>query len=86
VLGKASGLGKEVHKVALGESSNPLPEAAFTALAVGGSEVGLATVLRFNNPNNTRVRVRVPNSATPKPALRAALSTLTNVANNIGSK
>lgn len=54
-------------------------------LEVEGSG-GLVMVLRFNSPNNnTKVRPRTPNLATPKRVLRVVLSTLTNVA-NIGNK
>jgi len=85
-LDRTSGLDKAVPKVALVECSNPLPEVAFTVPVVEGSEVGLATVLRSNSPNNIKLRARTPNSATPKRVLRGVLSTLTNVANNTGSK
>ena len=85
-LGRASGLDRLVPKVASVESSNPLPEAGFTAPVAEGSEVGLATVLRSNSPNNIKVRVRTPNLATPKLVRKAVLSTLTNAANSIGSK
>lgn len=86
MLGRISGLDKAVPRVALAESSSPLLEAAFTVLAVEGSGVGLAMVLRFNNPSNTKLRARTLSSATPKQALRAVPSTLTNVANSTGSK
>ena len=42
-LDKTSGLGK-VLKVASAESSNPIPEVAFTALAAEGSVVGASRV------------------------------------------
>ena len=86
VLDRVSGLDKPVLKVALVGSSNPLPEVAFTVPAAEGLEVGLVMVLRSSSPNNTKVRVRTHNLATPKRVLRAVLSTLTNVANNTGSK
>ena len=87
-LDRTLGLDKAAPKVALVESSNPLPEAAFTVLEVEGSEVGPAMALRSSSPNSTKVRVRTLNSATPKRAPRAVLSTLTNnvAANNTGSK
>ena len=81
------GLGKGVPKVALVEPSNPPPEAAFMVLAAEDLEVGPAMVLRYNSLNNTKARVRTPNSGIPKRDLRAVLSTLTNVAaNNTGSE
>jgi len=85
VLDRTSELDK-APKVALAESSNPIPEGAFMVLAVGGSELEPATVPKSNSPNNTRVRVKTPNSGTPKRVLRAVPSTLTNVVNNIGNK
>jgi hypothetical protein len=85
-LGRALGLGKAVPKVGSAESSNPPPGAAFTVLAEEDSGVGLAMVPRFNSPNNTKLRVRTLSSGTHKQALRAVLSTLTNAANNTGSK
>jgi len=79
-------LGK-VPKVALVESNNPIPEAAFMALAAEDLEVELATDLKFNRLNSTKLRVKTPSSATPKRVLKAVLSTLTNNAvSNIGSK
>ena len=86
-LDRTSALDKGVPKVALVGSNNPPPEAVFMVLAAEGSEVGPAMVLRYNNLNNTKPRVRTPNSATPKRDPRAVLSTLTNVAvNNTGSE
>ena len=86
-LDRTSALDKGVPKVALVGSSNPPLEAAFMVLGAEGSEVGLGTALRCNSPNNTKARVRTPNSATPKRDLRVVLSTLTNVAaNNTGNK
>jgi len=86
-LDRTSALDKGAPKVGLVGSSNPPLEVAFMALAVEGSEVGLAMVLRCNSLNNTKARVRTPNSATPKRVLRAVLFTLTNVAaNSTGSE
>ena len=86
MLDRILGLDKAIIKVALVESSNPLPELASTVPAAEGLGVGLEMVLRSNSPNNTKLRVRTPNSATPRQVLRPVLSTLTNVANSTGSK
>lgn len=75
---------KAVLQVASVESNNPLPGAVSMAL-VEGSE-GQAMDPRFNSPNNTKVRSKTPNSATPRLVLTAVPSILTNVANNIGNK
>jgi hypothetical protein len=86
-LDRTSVLDKGVPKVALVGSSNLTLEAPFMVLAAEGSELGPVMVLRHNSLNNTKARVRTPNSATPKQDLRAVLSTLTNVAaNNTGSE
>jgi hypothetical protein len=86
VLDRTLGLDKAVTKVALVEFSSPLPELAFMVLAAEGLGVGLEMVLRSNSPNNTKPRVKTPNSVTPRQVLRPVLSTLTNVANSTGSK
>ena len=87
VLDRTSALDKGVPKVALVGYNNPPLGVAFMVLAAEGSEVVLGMVLRYSSPNNIKVRVRTPNSATPKRVLRVVLSILTNVvANNTGSE
>lgn len=81
---KTLGSDRAAPQVASVESNNPPPEAA--SMVRGGGSVGQAMVPKFSSPNNIKVRPRTPNLVTPKRVLRAALSTLINVANNIGNK